>query len=330
MMEIKIREATFKDKNAVLKLLNEVFQVQQKTSSPGRNSDFWRWKYENNVFEKAVIHVVEVENEILACGTLWPFEFKYHNRIIKGYQPCDTVVSVKARGKGLFRMMNEERKLYARKNGADLIFNFPNSNSLPGYQKMGWSFLGKIQWQVRILQPLKILKNLSSKSQSKKMNIKEQYLLNLDVIRNSLHNSAEDDSLINLRTSIDYYLWRHMEHPTREYGMITFRKEDETAVAIFHLMKKDSVIEMVILDFISSKQLFRKLLRQVIKEAKNLEVSFIAFMKPSVFGKQNYLSMGFFPKKMKNFVCFPINSELGDDITKMKYWNLKATLHDSI
>src|SRR5690606_10811075 len=134
-------------------LLNKGFANQQKTASKGRDYKFWNWKYLNSNFGEAIIHVVEYDNEILAFGALWPFELKYNGKTLIAFQPCDTIVKENARGKGLFKKLNEVRIQYAKEANADLLFNFPNQNSINGYLKMGWRYIDKIKWQVKILKP---------------------------------------------------------------------------------------------------------------------------------------------------------------------------------
>src|SRR5690554_260414 len=178
--DITIREAKFDDSNEILHLLNTVFSKQQKSMSLGRDESFWKWKYEQNVFENATLHVAELEGKIIAAGTMWPWEFKTRNSILKAYQPCDTVVTKEARGLGVFSKLNEARIHFATSRNVDFIFNFPNQNSLSGYLRMGWTYVGKVPWMVKIMKPIPVVSSFFSKNQSIKLNIPASYKIDLN------------------------------------------------------------------------------------------------------------------------------------------------------
>lgn len=328
--KLTVRLATSSDKDEILELLNEGFKHQQKTASKGRGDDFWNWKYLNSAFGEAVLHVIEQDSEILAFGTLWPFEFKYEGQLLKAFQPCDTIVSKKARGKGLFRKLNEARKEYARSVKADFLFNFPNQNSLPGYLKMGWSLVDKLTWQVKVLKPLQVLKNSKSDAQSVRIEVQKKYALDSSQIQKALANNVESENLVELNATSSYYEYRYKNHPSRNYGLIEYVENGETAIAIFTLMQKENLKEMVVMEVIASKNTYSGLLNKVVKEAKFMDVGYIAMVNQQNQTQHKMILKGFFPKKNKNFVCLPLNKKLNEKILQIENWNLFASIHDSI
>lgn len=325
-----VRLATSSDKDEILELLNEGFKNQQKTASKGRDDDFWNWKYLDSAFGEAVLHVIEQDNEILAFGTLWPFEFNYKGQLLRAFQPCDTIVSKKARGKGLFRKLNEARKQYAKNVNADFIFNFPNENSLPGYLKMGWSFVDKLTWQVKVLKPLQVLKNSKSNAQSVRIEVQEKYLLDINQIQKALTNNVESKNLFELNTTCPYYEYRYKNHPSRDYGLIEYVENGETAIAIFTLMQKKELKEMVVMEVIASKKTYLGLINKVVKEAKFMGIGYIAMVNQQNQTQHNMILKGFIPKKNKNFVCLPLKENLSEKLLQIENWNLFASIHDSI
>lgn len=322
-----VRLAEESDKYRVLELLNDVFNKQQRSASSIRGEEFWNWKYKKNIFGKAIIHVIEDETDMLAIGTMWPWEFKTRASALKAFQLCDTVVSEKARGKGLFSMLNFARIEYAKEKGADFIYNFPNMNSLPGYLKMGWSFLGNLQWHIKVLKPLNFFYYILDKSQAAKINIPEHFKItnqNLDFL---LKNTFSSNIEVNKKKG--YYEWRYKMHPSREYGIISVKNSRKFAFSIFTLSKKNNAIEMIIVDNSGDSTLNRLLLKKIIKTAKELRVTVI-FTLEGDFGNNNLKFHGFFTKKNKNLVCFPLNMSIEQKITNINNWNLFAGMHDSI
>jgi GNAT superfamily N-acetyltransferase len=66
--------------------------------------------------------------------------------LISAAQSGDTMTDPDYRGQGLFIELAKITYQEARKQGIELIFGFPNENSLPGFKKhLGWQFDGFMQ-----------------------------------------------------------------------------------------------------------------------------------------------------------------------------------------
>ncbi len=88
---VEIRQATQKDKSAILQLLNQELG-ENRYFNWQRDEEFWTWKYENNVFGNPTIFVAEVNGKVVGSRTLWPWEFVCRGKILKAVQPGDTFV----------------------------------------------------------------------------------------------------------------------------------------------------------------------------------------------------------------------------------------------
>ena len=329
--DIIIRTANSQDREGVLTLLNQVFQKQQRTSDNNRDSAFWEWKYENNPFGRAVLHLGEYKGEILATATFWPWKLQINNIKYHFFQPCDTVVSEKARGKGLFKRINMARIDYARNVGADAIFNFPNENSLPGYLKMGWYFLGKVKWMVRVLRPLTVTSGMLRNKQSEKLSVPNHLRINSEKV-NTLDLEGDIQSgFLHTAVTRDYLKWRYVNHPTRSYGIIMFRMEDSvTGAAVFTLSKRHKMKEMVITELLGKVEYTSQLMKKVIREAKKMKIGYVAVMNQPSRNTNSWWKLGFIPRNEKNLVCYPLNPEMKAVCTDMSSWDLSAGMHDSI
>src|SRR5690606_24306476 len=56
----------------------------------------------------------------------------------RAFRPVDTVTHPSWRGRGLFSKLTKFAIKQIDSGDRMLIFNTPNENSLPGYEKMGW------------------------------------------------------------------------------------------------------------------------------------------------------------------------------------------------
>lgn len=328
MKDYSIRVAKLDDKEKVLKLLDAVFNKQQRGVAQSRGDAFWNWKFENNVFGKAIVHVIELNEEILAVGTMWPWKFKTGVTLLNAYQLCDTVVSEKARGHGLFNLLNTARIEYAEQNSVDFLFNFPNKNSLPGYLNMGWSFVGRLNWNVRILKPYAMLKNLFDKEQKSKIDIPEEF--RIDKFNFANYPDIIYEKNISVYKINGFYDWRYKEHFSRQYGVVENNNGRKKSFAVFTLTGSNNFKEMIIIDVFCQKGLEDSLLKRIVKIAKSLNATIIYMVNNRKFGKTKMVGHGFVTAKNKNLVCLPINMAIEHKVLKMEKWNLFAGMHDSI
>ena len=326
-----IRKANNNDKTNVLSLLNDVFKKQQRSKNVLRDDRFWVWKYKSSPFGESLIHVAEDNNKIIASATLWSWEIFYNGNFYKCYQPCDTVVSGAARGKGFFYKINNERIIDAKKENTDFIFNFPNENSLPGYKKCGWTFVGKIPWKLKILKPLTFINSYFKKSQSEKIRVPRKFSLNHKNLQAIPYKSTPNNNKICTNISPDYVKWRYLAHPTRDYGIINVESQKKiVGSVIFTLSKKGNMVEMVLTEFICENSYDKKLIKKVIKSAREMGVTFIALMSKQTKSFNTFWQIGFLDIKNKNLVCRPLNSETEKFCLDIKNWSFSAGMHDSI
>lgn len=97
----------------------------------------FKQKYIDNIYGKSVVEVVYIDGEPVAARGLWRNDING----VAAYQPGDTCVNEVCRGKGIFTEMT--KRSIAMLSPDDLIYNFPNQNSFPGYMKMGWKLVGE-------------------------------------------------------------------------------------------------------------------------------------------------------------------------------------------
>lgn len=112
-------------KNYII-VFNKVFNLNY-------NSDWFIWKYINNIYgDSYIVMVYNNKGEVIAIRSFWRNDIC---NAIKSFQPVDTGVVKEYRKMGIFTQMN---KMVLENIRNELIYNFPNSNSLPGYLKLGW------------------------------------------------------------------------------------------------------------------------------------------------------------------------------------------------
>lgn len=119
------------------KFINDFIDTEKAVFHCNYTKEFFKKKYVDNIYGKSVVEVVYLDGEPVAARGLW------RNDIYgkPSYQPGDTCVTEVCRGKGIFTEMT--KKSLELLNEDDIVYNFPNQNSFPGYMKMGWKLVNE-------------------------------------------------------------------------------------------------------------------------------------------------------------------------------------------
>ncbi len=323
------RVATDADKGDILGLLNLVFTDQQR-SDIERGDEFWNWKYKQNPFGESTVHIVEDDGSIVAVDNLWPWNFECRGQIVRALQPCDSVVHPDYRGKGIFKNTRVKGVNFARENNIDLIFNFPNDNSLNTSISLGYNFLGKIKWWVKILKPVNLISQQLFSTKSKPYHFDEEYHVDASLLDEIHEESKCFDRFLNVHRIDGFHEWRYVSKPNRKYGMVVYEEGRKRSAGIFTINQKGSGKEFVIVDFIGDTNTTEGLIRRLVEVTKKLDADFIATMHNPQFFKKNLYKFGFFRKKLKNMVVLPLNISLEEKVQAFSGFSLVAGMHDSI
>lgn len=327
--EIIIRTASFKDKESILTLLNEVFSDQQR-SLLLRDSNYYNWKFLSTPFGKPILTLAVENDRIIGVANLWPWEFTLRGQVLKAMQPCDSVVHPSARGKGLFKKMRLQSINLVKEEGVSFFFNFPNNQSLSANRSIGWNYLGKINWWIKILSPIKVAKEYFRKEKSENISLSNNLKVDAVILDKLAEESRVFDHYLRIHRVKGFHSYRYIEHPNRDYGMVFYDCGSKSSAAVFTINQKGASREMVIVDLIGSSKHSDSLINLVIKEAKILNVDLVAVLADTPFFQQSLWLKGFIKIKEKNMVVLPLDIGMENLAKDFKLWNMVAGLHDSI
>jgi len=137
---LAIRPATPDDRPEVLRLLER---------SMGRPHDprfarLFAWKHDENPFGPSPAWVAVDGDRIVGLRVFMRWEFVRDGRVLRAVRAVDTATDPEYQSRGLFRALTEHALDEMLADGVDFVFNTPNSQSLPGYLKMGWREVGRL------------------------------------------------------------------------------------------------------------------------------------------------------------------------------------------
>src|SRR5690554_5893649 len=125
--------------------------------------EIWGWKHVENPFGKSLGRYAwsDEEGKIVGVRALMHWRLSTPDgRLINAGRAVDTGTDPGWQGKGIFTQLTKETVADFKGQGGDIIFNTPNSNSSPGYLKMGWSKVGPARMYLRVLKPARFAHGL--------------------------------------------------------------------------------------------------------------------------------------------------------------------------
>jgi N-acetylglutamate synthase-like GNAT family acetyltransferase len=152
MSSINFRTATEDDIPAIVGLL----KISLGESLMPKSEEFWRWKHVQNPFGVSPVLLAEDEKNIIGVRAFMRWTWLSGNQTIAAVRAVDTATHPGYQGKGIFSSLTKKLLKQCEEDGTQIVFNTPNSKSLPGYLKMGWKEAGKLPINLRLLRPLNI------------------------------------------------------------------------------------------------------------------------------------------------------------------------------
>lgn len=116
-----------------LQMIADFMKVENEVFGDFCTNSYFETKYLNNIYGPSVLVVAYLDGMPVGADALWRNDVDGY----MAYQSADTCVLDSCRGKGIFTEMVKTKLSIVRSDA--LVYGFPNSNSFPGFVKMGWS-----------------------------------------------------------------------------------------------------------------------------------------------------------------------------------------------
>src|SRR5262249_51191081 len=145
--ELQSRLATGADLPAILELL----RLSMGRDSDDRFSALFRWKHLDNTFGRSPMWVACDDERIVGLRTLMRWEFERDGETVRCVRAVDTATHPDYQGRGIFKQLTLAALPELERDGVQFVFNTPNTQSRPGYIKMGWTEIGRAAACVRPL-----------------------------------------------------------------------------------------------------------------------------------------------------------------------------------
>lgn len=302
--------------------------------------DLWQWKHTNNPFGQSLVLIAEAEDgRIAGLRTFMRWRFRSSEKILNAHRPVDTATHPDFRRRGIFSKLTIEALEHSRQSGTDIIFNTPNSMSVSGYIKMGWSQVGVATPALKVRSyPRFALRmasgfarrglRISTPPQPRSVIVPDAFqpgtVITDDFTDLIAQHSVHENHRLRTDSSVAYLKWRYAENPLYDYAVIAERQAGTlTSACIVRMAPTANVKTLVFEEFLLSEPRTQDVRRLV-------DASFEAF-KPDLGSAyaapgtvmQSLLSQEGFGRQSRsriNFVCNPFKQDLSPAPYELSNW----------
>lgn len=220
----------------------------------------WIWRYTKNpvggILTSELV-VAEDKGRLVGANCFMPLKFYCNKTMVAGLS-CNTMVHPNYRNQGIFLKMIQCAQSYLPNKDISLLIGFPNSNSLPGFEKLGWEKLMSIKnFSFEINPDEFYLKKYGKLGASfmklyrifSKQGIFNETSTSTEIgvkISNECPGSAEPLAIMNnsnkiqLVSNIAFLKWRLDNNPKNKYGYITLTRDGVICgYAIFSIIQEE-------------------------------------------------------------------------------------------
>ena len=304
---IEIRPAQLQD-------LPEILSVLKAGLGEGmikKNQEIWDYKHTKNPFGKSLVWVGIVDKKIVGVRAFMQWQWQKQNQIYKTYRAVDTATHPDFQGRGIFKKLTLKAVEEAAKTHR-FVFNTPNNKSRPGYLKMGWEIVDKIQlklipaffYQFNFLQSKDHLKYKEGTGES------------LKNLCHSYNEKKAKQNQIFTHKNPEFLEWRYEKNPIQKYQIY---HSERFYIAIYvkkHKLFNEARVSECIYDKINGEHK-KSIQRIIVNFARQNKCQLISINDREIFGKGFYGKFG----PILTIKNLNLDNKIFQSFSNIDHWN---------
>lgn len=248
-----IRRATADDRPAVLRLLASTLGWLPDE----HHAAFFEWKHDRNPFGSSPSWVAIDQDTGAVAGfrTFLRWEFECDGAVIRAVRAVDTATHPDYQGRGIFRDLTLRAVDELTDEGVAFVFNTPNDQSRPGYQKMGWQIVGRLPVAAQPRSPWALLRMMRARtaadlwSSPSTAGVPADETLFCTIVGDRASASGiSSRGVLATHRGTEYLTWRYAGFPPLGYRALVA----DDSVVIFRLRRRAVALEAVVDDVLAT------------------------------------------------------------------------------
>ena len=201
--------------------------------SSEKSERYWNWKHVNNPFGASPVLVAEENGELIGIRAFMRWDWQMGDKIYRCLRAVDTATHPAHQGKGIFKKLTLQLIEEAGKQGYDFIFNTPNTQSTPGYLKMGWKTWGKVPlW----LHPVAVFKKPDMQVWEKcKQELQQADFSIIKINTWTFPPAGGMQGGVFTPVTPQWLSWRYRDCPVKDYGLFRYQHKGNEVNLFFCL-----------------------------------------------------------------------------------------------
>jgi GNAT superfamily N-acetyltransferase len=247
--EILVRRAVETDRPAILALASSALGWREDEP----NEALFRWKHDESPFGPSPTWVAEVEGRLAGVRVFLRWEFEAGNSgPIRAVRAVDTATHPDFQGRGIFKRLTLTALGELAEEGVGFVFNTPNSQSRPGYLKMGWQDVGRLPVRVLPSSPAALWRMMRARVPAGKWSIETAAGESaVDVLADrevdDLVDSLGPDGGLRTRRTREFLQWRYGLEALH-YRVLVAEAGPGDGILVFRRRARGEAVEVVVAD----------------------------------------------------------------------------------
>jgi len=332
-----------------LEELRNLFLTEYSSNDPICNYHHLKWQYEFNPHGAAIITCARehTTNKLVGVYIVNPLWQWLHGEKVLAALSLNTFTHKEHRGQGMFTALADACYEISKERNIQYIIGFPNRMSYGGFvMKLGFANLGSIDYLIKPLNYLNLIKNFLLKSlvfPDLSSIISENHKQIIKVDKESLNKMdsffEQHRKVCHYQTyrSSAHYKWRFFDNPTHKYRIFAQRGLDNRISSVLVIKEISSITDDIqIVDFCCLDELSGTVIIKFLLSVAKTKFSMVrVFAQPKTLESLVLAKLGFFKKdtflRNKGFLPF-IYKDLrnNDKNIPFKKWHISMADTDVV
>lgn len=307
-------------------LLETAAEIHQRKKD---SLEWLKWKYFSSPFGNCIVAgAVNEQNKVIGEISFGRYEFVLDGKIVKAAYSYQTMVHPAFQGKGVFKKLTNLAIEECKKQGVEVLFNFPNANSYMPFIKNNWKPINSIKYWMKPMRFLKVSGNINSIRKSFQVDaaisLEEVNVSKMKELFSTVKPLNIPNTLCPNRTK-EFLEWRYASYPIAKYECVL---NDRLAI-IARTGKRGRLKEVQIMEAFEMKpnSFHKNEVKRIAEQIKNeLNADIITFNLTEAYPLNKILKSARFismPHSIK-FCIFPLDEKYNSYANKNS-WIITAT-----